>query len=89
MVVVDREGEIVTARVQRHAKGNVIMELGKAEAVMPPKSRAPAIAIIQICRSRSIWPELKKEERGPRLIRIALSTRIDPAALRDGSARNL
>jgi len=42
----DREGELVTATVQRVAKGNVILEMGKAEAILPPKSRLIATATI-------------------------------------------
>ncbi|MEI7771740.1 MAG: NusA N-terminal domain-containing protein, partial [Chloroflexales bacterium] len=35
----DREGELITATVQRIAKGNVILEMGKAEAILPPKEQ--------------------------------------------------
>ena len=64
----DREGEIVTARVQRHARGNVIMELGKAEAVMPPKEQSPSDRYHPNTPFKVYLAELKKEERGPRLI---------------------
>src|ERR687893_815093 len=64
----DREGEIVTARVQRYAKGNVIMELGKAEAVMPPKEQSPSDRYHPNTPFKVYLAELKKEERGPRLI---------------------
>ena len=64
----DREGEIVTARVQRHAKGNVIMELGKAEAVMPPKEQSPSDRYHPNTPFKVYLAELKKEDRGPRLI---------------------
>ena len=64
----DREGEIVTARVQRHAKGNVIMELGKAEAVMPPKEQSPSDRYHPNTPFKVYLAELRKEDRGPRLI---------------------
>jgi len=64
----DREGEIVTARVQRHAKGNVIMELGKAEAVMPPKEQSPSDRYHPNTPFKVYLAELKREDRGPRLI---------------------
>ncbi len=64
----DRGGEIVTARVQRHAKGNVIMELGKAEAVMPPKEQSPSDRYHPNTPFKVYLAELKKEDRGPRLI---------------------
>ena len=64
----DREGEIVTARVQRHAKGNVIMELGKAEAVMPPKEQSPSDRYHPNTPFKVYLAELRREDRGPRLI---------------------
>ncbi len=64
----DREGEIVTARVQRHAKGNVIMELGKAEAVMPPKEQSPSDRYHPNMPFKVYLAELRREDRGPRLI---------------------
>ena len=64
----DREGEIVTARVQRFTKGNVIMELGKAEAVMPPKEQSPSDRYHPNTPFKVYLAELKKEDRGPRLI---------------------
>lgn len=64
----DREGEIVTARVQRFAKGNIIMELGKAEAIMPPKEQSPSDRYHPNAAFKVYLAELKREERGPRLI---------------------
>jgi len=64
----EREGEIVTAQVQRHAKGNVILEMGKAEAVLPPKEQSPADRYYPGQRLKVYLQEIKREERGPRLI---------------------
>ncbi len=64
----DREGEIVTASVQRHAKGNVILEMGKAEAVLPPKEQSPSDRYYPGQRLKVYLQEIKREERGPRLI---------------------
>ena len=64
----DREGEIVTASVQRHAKGNVILEMGKAEAVLPPKEQSPSDRYFPGQRLKVYLQEIKREERGPRLI---------------------
>ncbi len=65
----EREGEIVTATVQRHAKGNnVILELGKAEAVLPPKEQSPADRYYPGQRLKVYLQEIKREDRGPRLI---------------------
>lgn len=64
----DREGEIVTARVQRHVKGNVIMELGRAEALLPPKEQSPSDRYHPNTPLKVYLAEIKKEDRGPRLI---------------------
>jgi transcription termination/antitermination protein NusA len=38
----DREGEVITAQIARHDnKGNFFVELGRGEAIMPPKEQIP------------------------------------------------
>ena len=64
----DREGELVTARVQRMVKGNVILELGRAEAVMPAKEQSPADRYHANTPMKVYLAEIKREDRGPRLI---------------------
>jgi N utilization substance protein A len=64
----DREGELITATVQRIAKGNVILEMGKAEAVLPPKEQVENDRYYHGQRLKVYLNEIRKEERGPRLI---------------------
>jgi len=64
----DREGELVTATVQRTAKGNVILELGKAEAILPPKEQVETDRYYHGQRIKVYLTEIRREERGPRLI---------------------
>jgi transcription termination/antitermination protein NusA len=64
----DREGELVTATVQRLAKGNVILELGKAEAVLPPKEQVDSDRYYHGQRLKVYLMEIRREDRGPRLI---------------------
>jgi N utilization substance protein A len=64
----DREGDIVTAQVQRHSKGNVILELGKAEAALMPKEQSSADRYYPGQRLKVYLQEIKREDRGPRLI---------------------
>ncbi|HMP41531.1 MAG TPA: transcription termination factor NusA, partial [Roseiflexaceae bacterium] len=64
----DREGELVTATVQRLAKGNVILELGKAEAILPPKEQVDSDRYYHGQRLKVYLMEIRREERGPRLI---------------------
>ncbi len=64
----DREGELITCTVQRIAKGNVILEMGKAEAVMPPKEQVENDRYYHGQRLKVYLMEIRREERGPRLI---------------------
>ena len=65
----DREGEIVTATVQRHAKGNVILELGRAEAILPPKEQIQSDGYRHGQRLKVYLMEARKDDpRGPRLV---------------------
>jgi N utilization substance protein A len=64
----DREGDIVTAQVQRHARGNVVLEMGRAEAVLTPKEQSPADRYYPGQRLKVYVQEIKREDRGPRLV---------------------
>jgi N utilization substance protein A len=63
-----REGELIAATVQRINKGNVILELGKAEAILPPKEQVEADRYYHGQRIKVYLTEIRREERGPRLI---------------------
>jgi N utilization substance protein A len=64
----DREGELITATVQRMAKGNVILEMGKAEAILPPKEQVDNDRYYHGQRLKVYLMEIRREDRGPRLI---------------------
>jgi transcription termination/antitermination protein NusA len=64
----NREGELITATVQRQAKGNVILEMGKAEAIIPPKEQVDNDRYYQGQRLKVYLMEIRREDRGPRLI---------------------
>lgn len=64
----DREGDIITAQVQRHSKGNVILELGKAEAALTVKEQSSADRYYPGQRIKVYLQEIRREDRGPRLI---------------------
>ena len=64
----DREGELITATVQRTAKGNVILEMGKAEAILPPKEQVPNDRYYHGQRLKVYLMEIRREDRGLRLI---------------------
>ncbi len=64
----DREGELITATVQRMTKGNVILEMGKAEAIIPPKEQVDNDRYYHGQRLKVYLMEIRREDRGPRLI---------------------
>ncbi len=64
----EREGELVTATVQRLTKGNVILEMGKAEAIIPPKEQVENDRYYHGQRLKVYLMEIRKEDRGTRLI---------------------
>jgi len=64
----DREGDIISAQVQRHARGNVVLELGRAEAVLTSKEQSPADRYYPGQRLKVYLQEIKREDRGPRLV---------------------
>jgi N utilization substance protein A len=65
----EREGEIATATVQRMSKGNVILELGRAEAILPSKEQVMTDSYRHGQRLKVYLLEARRDEqRGPRLV---------------------
>ncbi|HEY8476012.1 MAG TPA: transcription termination factor NusA [Chloroflexota bacterium] len=65
---VEREGEIVFGIVQRIENRNVIVELGRAEAIMPPAEQVPTERYVPGQRLRVYLVEVQDTPRGPQLI---------------------
>ncbi len=63
-----REGELITATVQRNAKDSVILEMGKAEAVLHRKEQVDIDRYFHGQRLKVYLLDTRREERGPRLI---------------------
>lgn len=59
-----REGEIITGIVQRVVKDNVIVNVGKAEAILPPREQLPREDYRPGDRIRAYIVEVKKGTRG-------------------------
>ena len=72
-----KRGEIVTGIVQRFEKGDIIVDLGRAEAVLPKKEQVRREGYRQGERIRGIILDVKVEAKGPQ---IGLS-RTHPAFL--------
>ncbi|NJP05628.1 MAG: transcription termination/antitermination protein NusA [Chloroflexaceae bacterium] len=68
---IDREGQLMTATVQRTTRGNVILEIGKAEAVLPLKEQVESDRYFHNQRLKVYLLEVRRDEtsgRGSRLV---------------------
>jgi len=73
----DRVGELVTGVVQQVDKGNIFVNLGKAEAILPPKQQIQKEKYRQGNRIRAYILNVEKSAKGPL---ISLS-RVNPGLL--------
>lgn len=64
----DRVGEVLNSLVQRADEKAVVVELGKAEAVMPAREKVPTEHYRAGQRLKVFLVEATKEQRGPQLI---------------------
>ncbi|MFQ5881590.1 MAG: transcription termination factor NusA [Candidatus Methylomirabilales bacterium] len=64
----NREGELITGIVQRVVKGNVIINVGKAEALLPPREQLPREEYRPGDRIRAYIVEVKKGTRGATIL---------------------
>ncbi len=65
---IDKVGTLVSGVVQQIDKGNVIVNLGRAEAVVPIKEQIPREKFRQGDRIRSYILDVQKSLRGPQVI---------------------
>ena len=63
-----RIGEIVSGAVYRFEKGNIIIDLGKAEAYIPRREQSPKEEFRQGDRIRAFVLDIKRENRGPQIL---------------------
>ena len=64
----DRRGEIVHGIVQRFDKGNIVVNLGRAEAELPLKEQIPKEAYKQGDRVRAYIHDVRQFSRGPQIV---------------------
>jgi N utilization substance protein A len=74
----DKEGEVLSGVVQRADNRAVIVELGKAEAVMPAREQVPTERYRTGQRVKVLLTEVNSHPRGPQLI----VSRSDPRLIR-------
>ena len=63
-----RENEIITGQIQRIAKNNVYVDLGKTEGILPPAEQILNESYDQGERLKLLILEVKKTTKGPRII---------------------
>ncbi|HHV98130.1 MAG TPA: transcription termination/antitermination protein NusA [Clostridiaceae bacterium] len=61
----NKEGDIVTGIIQRTEKKNVIIDLGKTEAILPPSEQTPGEVYNFNDRIKTYIIEVKKTTKGP------------------------
>ena len=64
----NRIGEIVTGNVQQIEKGSLIVNLGKAEAIIPPKEQIQKERYRQGDRIRAYILDVQRTARGPQIV---------------------
>jgi N utilization substance protein A len=64
----DRKGDIVTGMVQRFEKRNLIVNLGRAEAVLPFSEQIPREAYRQGDRIRALIQDVRRTQKDPQII---------------------
>jgi N utilization substance protein A len=64
----DRKGEIVNGIVRRFEKGSLIIDLGRAEAVLPPKEQVPRENYRPGDRVRAYVIDVSKATKGPQIM---------------------
>jgi N utilization substance protein A len=63
-----KQGEIITGIVQRFERGDIIVDLGRAEAVMPKKEQVRREGYRQGERIRGIVADVRKDAKGPQVV---------------------
>jgi len=64
----DRAGEVVNGIVRRYERGDLIVDLGRAEALLPSREQVPRENYRQSDRVRAYISEVKMSSKGPQII---------------------
>jgi N utilization substance protein A len=88
----DNIGDIVTGIVRRRERGDLIVDLGKAEATLPPRERVPGEDYSPGERMRCLLLSIEPTNRGPELILSRSAVRfvrrlfeLEVAEIQDGT----
>ncbi len=72
----DMVGDILSGIVRRRERGDLIVDVGKAEAVLPPRERVPGEDYAPGERIRCLLLNIEPSNRGPELILSRASVRL-------------
>jgi transcription termination/antitermination protein NusA len=72
-----RVGEVINAVVKRFEQGDIIVEVGRVEAILPRKEQSRAESYTQGDRLRAVIRGVSKSAKGPQIV----LSRTDPALL--------
>ncbi|MFP4281060.1 MAG: transcription termination factor NusA [Opitutales bacterium] len=72
----DQVGDIVSGIVRRRERGNLVVDLGKAEAIVPPRERVQGEDYAPGERIRCLLLNIEPTNRGPELILSRASVRF-------------
>ena len=72
----DRRGELVTGITRRFERGNVIVDLGRAEAVLPIREQMPRESYRAGDRVQAYVKDIKRESRGPQIVLSRTDARL-------------
>ena len=64
----DRQGEVVNGIVRRFEKGSLIVDLGRTEAILPPKEQVPREGYRPGDRIRAYVLEVNRMSKGPQIV---------------------
>jgi N utilization substance protein A len=64
----DRKGELVTGIVRRFERGNIVVDLGRAEAVLPMREQCPRESYRAGDRVQAYVIEVQEHSRGPQIV---------------------
>jgi N utilization substance protein A len=64
----DRQWEIITGMVRRFEKGDLLIDLGRAEAILPSKEQMPREVYRPGDRIRAIITDIRMTTKGPQII---------------------
>lgn len=73
----DRLGELINGVVRRFEKGDLVVDLGRAEAVLPHKEQAPREVYRQGDRVKALITDIRMTTKGPQI----MLSRVHPGVL--------